>query len=124
MKKELLSIMLLFSLIACGKSGGGGGGAPSEEALDSDITEITSPSGGNSGSSSSVPAKALNFKTNVKYLSGFSSADKTKYNKAVAIVKKVVATEAFRRQILNHKFNGKKGFASTTKTNVRSIRTF
>lgn len=122
--KEILSIMLLFSLLACGKSGGGGGGgAPSEEALDSDISEVTPPatgggsSSGSNGSSSSVPAKALSFKTNVKYLSGFNSSQKTKYNRAVAMVKKVVATEAFRRQILNHKYNGKKSFASTTKTN-------
>lgn len=57
-----------------------------------------------------VPEKALTFKTNVEYLSGFDSADEVKYDKAVALVKKVVATEAFRTAVLNHTYAGVKQF--------------
>lgn len=59
---------------------------------------------------SNVPQQALTFKTNVSYLSGFDLSDEAKYDKAVAIVKKVVATEAFRNQVLNHTYNGAKTF--------------
>lgn len=57
-----------------------------------------------------VPAQALSFKTNVTYLDGFETADEEKYNKAVALVKKVVATEAFRKAVLNHTYEGAKTF--------------
>jgi hypothetical protein len=59
---------------------------------------------------SSLPTKAISFKTNVKYLSGFDAADETKYDRAIALVKKVVATEAFRTAVLNHTYGGVKTF--------------
>jgi hypothetical protein len=60
--------------------------------------------------SSTLPAQALSFKTNVSYLSGFEASDEAKYNQAAAIVKKVVATEAFRTAVLNFTYNGVKAF--------------
>ncbi|MFL5786349.1 MAG: hypothetical protein ACJ76H_17150, partial [Bacteriovoracaceae bacterium] len=59
---------------------------------------------------STVPALALSFKTNVGYLAGFDATSTAKYNQAVAIVKKVVATEAFRDKVLNFTYNGVKEF--------------
>lgn len=59
-----------------------------------------------------VPQAALTFKTNVSYLSGFDQSDEAKYDRAVALVKKVVATESFRTKVLNHTFNGSKTFAN------------
>ena len=59
---------------------------------------------------STLPALALSFGSNIKYLSGFEEADMTKYNRAVAVVKKVVGTEVFRSAVLNHTYNGVKTF--------------
>lgn len=59
-----------------------------------------------------VPSAALTFKTNVSYLSGFDASDEDKYDSAVRLVKKVVATEAFRTKVLNHTYNGTKTFAN------------
>lgn len=108
--------MLMLSLItvSCGGSGGGSSSGdqstqPATETTgnDSNTTDTTtSPVTG-----SNVPAQALNFKTNVQYLEGFAASDEEKYNQAVAIVKKVVATEAFRTKVLNHMWNGGKTFA-------------
>lgn len=113
--KKILAIMLMMSLltVSCGKSGGG---SSSEQS-----TQATTGDSDNSGSidtpitptpDSNVPALALSFKTNVSYLSGFDSADEVKYDEAVAIVKKVVATEAFKTRVLNHTYNGVKTYAN------------
>ena len=68
---------------------------------------------------STVPAAALSFKTNVK-LMNLTAAQKTKYNQAIAIVKKVVATESFRSKILNYTYGGVKQFANNNgKTNAQ-----
>ncbi len=106
--KKMLSLILLTSLVtvSCGKSGGGSSSEHSQAT-----TEINNGSDDNSSTpSANVPAKALSFKTNVKYLSGFSQTDEEKYNDAVALVKKVVATEAFRTKVLNHTYDGQKQF--------------
>lgn len=99
--------MLMLSLVSCGGSGGGSSSGDQSTQL---ATE-TSPDK-SKGSTTGVPALALSFKTNVEYLSGFSASDEDKYDQAVAIVKKVVATEAFRTKVLNHKWNGTKTFAN------------
>lgn len=58
---------------------------------------------------SSLPALALSFKTNVSYMN-LTTSQKTKYNQAVAIVKKVIATEAFRTKVLNFTYAGVRRF--------------
>jgi hypothetical protein len=112
--EKVLAIMLMVSLmtVSCGKSGGG---SSKESTASAPVTNDESADGSDSTPSvpdptSTVPALALSYKTNVSYLSGFESADEAKYNKAVAIVKKVVATEAFRTAVLNHTYNGDKTF--------------
>ncbi len=112
--EKVLAMMLLLSLVtvSCGKSGGGS----SEESTAS--APVTIDEGENDDGTppvipepvSNVPALALSYKTNVSYLSGFESSDITKYNEAVAIVKKVVATEAFRTAVLNHTYEGVKTY--------------
>jgi hypothetical protein len=69
-------------------------------------TSIPSPA------ASSLPLLALSFRTNVEYLTGFSNASEDKYDQAVDLVKKVVATEAFRKRVLNHLYNGRTSFAN------------
>lgn len=68
-------------------------------------------------STSKLPALALSFKTNITMMN-LTTAQKTKYNKAIAMVKKVVATEAFRKKVLAHTYAGKTQFANNNgKTN-------
>ena len=120
--ERLLALMLLMSLltVSCNKSGDGSSeSSASTEATTGNGTTppVTTPENPTTETpseepteTSTLPAQALSFKTNVSYLSGFNSADETKYNKAVAMVKKIVATEAFRTRVLNHTYNGSKTF--------------
>lgn len=124
----MLTILLSLSLVSCGKSGGGSGSSHEETASSagstssSDHTETddavtgvataqaeTSPAA--IAATSSLPALALSFKTNIT-LMNFTAAQTAKYNAAIAIVKKVVATEAFRTKVLNFVYGGKKQFAN------------
>lgn len=127
----MLTIFSMLSIIGCGKSGSGGGNADSEElAMTGDDTvESIDVATGTEGTdqnetppakitpTTNVPSLALSLKSNLN-LMGFSSSQTTKYNKAIAMVKKVVATEAFRTKVLNFKYNGVKQFANNNgKTN-------
>lgn len=64
---------------------------------------------GGSTDGSTLPTEAFTFDTNI-YFYKTSSADETKFHKAIEIIKEVVATEEFRSKILNHKYNGKLTF--------------
>jgi hypothetical protein len=118
-KSLLISLMLLLSIIACGKGGSGGGS--SNKSTAAQVDEQDSITGASSSqkdtttstisSTSSVPSTAVTFKTNIS-LMNFTSAQASKYNKAIAIVKKVVATDAFKKKILNFIYSGKKQFAN------------
>lgn len=121
--ERLLAFMLLMSLmtVSCNKSGDGSSeSSTNTEATKPDDTPTTPPDTGTQPETptqpteppvtSTLPAQALTFKTNVSYLSGFDSSDEDKYNRAVALVKKVVATEAFRTAVLNHTYGGVKTF--------------
>jgi hypothetical protein len=131
MQKVLLLLTLLMSLsiTSCGKSGPGSSSSQPENstedtlALDSTTVEdddiVTGTDGTETDPSeeakaiaatSNVPALATSFKANITYMN-LTATQKTKYNKAVALVKKVVATEAFRNKILNYTYLGKKQFA-------------
>lgn len=131
--ERLLAIMLLMSLlsVSCNKSGDGSSSessetqAPAGQGTDTvetpdtntdtpteptDPDEPTTDTPNTPPTSSTLPAQALTFKTNVTYLEGFDSADEAKYNQAVALVKKVVATEAFRDAVINFTYNGQRAF--------------
>jgi len=128
--KKILAVMLMMSLmtVSCSKSGGGSSSEESTQAATGDSTSNNSDNSSSSGDSTTtpsipapsanVPSLALSFKTNVSYLSGFTTSDEEKYNEAVAIVKKVVATEAFKTKVLNHTYGGAKTYANSAgKTN-------
>jgi hypothetical protein len=126
--KKMLAIMLLMSLMtmSCGKSGGGSSSGDSTQTIsevngdeipDTDPTEVPD-------ATSTVPTLAQTFKTNVDLLSGFTTTQEDKYNEAVAMVKKVVATEAFRTKVLEHTHNGIKQFADNKgRTNAQIYQT-
>lgn len=124
MKHNFTLTMLLLLTVACN---GGGGGSSTDEVTDVDTigTETGNDSGdADTGSDpvivdSNLPALALSFDTNVSYMN-FTSAQEDKYNQAVALVKKVVGTEAFRDSVLNHTYNGAKTYANNGgKTNAQ-----
>lgn len=129
MKRSIfIPMMLLIALVGCGK-GSQGSGSPNQSGLNAQTTQIEDDSvtgaaplqnevaNKSISSTSSLPSAALSFKTNVS-LMGFNSSQASKYNQAIAIVKKVVATEAFRGKVLNFAYGGAKQFANNIgKTN-------
>lgn len=119
--KKMLALTLLMSLMtmSCDKSDGD---SSSEESTQT-ISDSTSDEAINNGDDSEtdtevstptpepgVPALALSFGSNVE-LFDFTTPQESKYNQAITLVKKVVATEAFRTRILGHTYNGVKQFA-------------
>lgn len=135
--KKLLAIMLLMSLMTVSCNSGGDSSDDSTQASTADDTTLTegltdsdttaaapdSPADTEAPTptpTSTLPALALSFSTEGVELFDFTATQETKYNKAVALVKKVVGTEAFRTRILNHKYNGIKQFANNNgKTNAQ-----
>lgn len=121
---KMLAMMLLMSLmtVSCGKSGGGSSSEQSTQAATNTDGDSLTPS--TPGATSDVPALALSFQTNVDLLTAFTAEQETKYNAAVAMVKKVVATEAFRTKVLNHTYNGVKTFVDNRgRTNAQIYQT-
>ncbi len=57
----------------------------------------------------SVPTSAHTFGFNVDTLNATKTQD-TKIDKAIDLMRKVIASESFRTRILNHTYNGKKTF--------------
>lgn len=58
-----------------------------------------------------VPEEALSFETNL-LLANFSTSQAEKIDQAIEVIKRVVASEEFKKAILNHAFEGKKTFVS------------
>jgi len=102
----LLAITLTFA--ACGGSGGGGG--KSAQTVDNNAFEPAdnsqpTPSTGNGR----VPAAALSFDTNIYFLN-VNDIQAAKFDRAIEILKLVVATEEFRTRVLNYTYQGVKRF--------------
>lgn len=100
--KNHLALILLISVLSssCNKSGESTGAI----IQTGDSVSIPFPETG-------LPPQALTFDTNVD-LVNFTPEQTEKYNKALEIVKLVVATEEFRSQVLNHTYGGLKTFAN------------
>ncbi len=58
---------------------------------------------------SPVSAEALNWNADI-YFVNFDDAQEDKVQKAVALIKKVIASKEFRHKVLNYTYNGKKSF--------------
>lgn len=128
----VLTLFMSLTLVSCGKSGGGSSSSAADLGTSEIITEsddavtgvvnseaVAYESAATVSSTSTLPSQALSFKTNVT-LMNLTSTQASKYNKAVAMVKKVVATEAFRKKVLNHTYGGVKKFVDNNgKTNAQ-----
>ena len=120
--KKMLALILLMTLmtVSCDKSGDGSptddGTIITDPVTDGGDTDPgTDPEPGTPTEpdappvNTDVPNEALTFDANVDYMN-LTATQEEKYNKAVELVKKVVATEAFRKQVLNHTYAGVKQY--------------
>ena len=118
--RKILPFFIMMSLasVSCNKSDG----SSSNDNTSTEVTNETPGSGtdtSNPNPSTSLPNAALTFDANITMV-GFSADQEAKYNKAIEIVKMVVATEEFRTRVLNYTYNGKKTYANNGgKTNAQ-----
>ena len=98
MTRTFSFLFLFLFLASCGKGGGGGGGEGSmAELTDAEIA------------SDVAPVQALTFEVNAK-LNGFERAHEEKIYNAIDLIKRVVASDEFKRRVLAKKYNGKKTY--------------
>ena len=104
--KKMIAVLFMMPLlsVSCNKSSGGGS---SVAALDQKNQPITN--GSTQTVSGNLPPQALSFETNVT-LVNFTAEEEAKYNKAIEIAKLVVATEAFKDQVVNFTYSGSKAY--------------
>lgn len=94
------SILFLFLFLAsCGKGGSGSGSGAMSEMTEADLTATEAP----------APVQAQTFDINAQ-LSGFDRDQEEKIYKAFDLIKRVVASDEFKRKVLGKKHNGKKQY--------------
>jgi hypothetical protein len=96
------SFTLIFTLLflsSCGKGGGGSSTGTSFTNLTEQ--EITA--------SPSAPVEAQTFDIEAQ-MSGFDREQEEKISRAFDLIKRVIATDEFKRKVLNKKYNGKKQY--------------
>lgn len=102
MKKTILLLLLILLSVSCQKSDKSD--QPALNHIDQSVTDgsVLDPATG-------LPIGALTFDVEVQ-LFNFDSEQQDKMERAIEIIKLVVATEEFRNKILNHSYNGKTTF--------------
>ncbi|HXH32630.1 MAG TPA: hypothetical protein VNJ01_17665 [Bacteriovoracaceae bacterium] len=93
------AVVLLLSLLALSCNKGSGS---------SDVVDLGAPSGvvdDEANDNYVVPDSAYSFDSNID-LYYFSLSQEEKFNKAIEIIKLVVATEQFKRQVQDHTYQG------------------
>lgn len=101
-------LLLLMLFVSCGKSGGGSDGGKSSAEV-ADNAEAGSEDTQNDDEDDIVDNDAVTFDTDIKMYK-FSSSGKSKILKAAELIREVVASPAFKKKVLNHKYNGRKTF--------------
>jgi hypothetical protein len=92
-----------------GTSGGTSTGGTTGSATGGTTTGGTTTGGTTGGTSGSLPNEAYTFDSNITFYNT-SATQEAKFNKALEIIKQVVASEEFRTRILNFTYGGKKTF--------------
>ena len=97
-------LMLLLALMstACSKSGGS----------DEPVSKYDASINGDFSVDDPLTNEALNFETNIKFVN-FTADQRAKMEKAIEIIKLVVATEEFRNRILNYTYAGQNTFVDS-----------
>lgn len=103
MVQSLSLILLLLLSVSCGKSA-----SQKEEARDplKDAPALIS--------GDPVPEEASSFSANIIYVN-FTPAQKEKYQKAVEIVRQVVASEEFMAEVLSHTVDGEETYVDNNR---------
>ena len=109
-------------------------GTTTSSTCPDDTTTTTSPSDdttattgddttSTTGSGEPVPNEVELFDADVSF-TNFTALDEVKVNTALDLIKAVVRTPEFRDAVLNHRYSGKKGFASSKLTNEQIYQKF
>lgn len=111
MLKTLCFIFVSLLLVSCQKSVRAV--APIEQT-DKVSTTLAAPVAVKSESSldNDVPSAAHSWDAEVYYVN-FSSEDQAKVEKAIVLMKKVIASPEFKNAVINHTYNGKKGYVDS-----------
>lgn len=126
MKKILILLFVSVILVSCNKDAStcpqgvtqsqtDGTSTDASSATTTCTTDPTTPpvtgdTGTTDGSTGTgLPNEAYTFETNILFV-GTTPDQQDKFDRAVEIIKKVVATEEFRTKVLNHTYNGQKTF--------------
>lgn len=96
MTRTFSFLFLFLFLASCGK-GGSGGSAGMSEVSDAEIA------------SSVAPVQAQTFDINAR-MTGFDRDQESKIFEAFDLIKRVVATDEFKRRVLGHTYKGKKQY--------------
>ena len=109
--KKTIVIFLMMSLlsVSCNKPGGASSSSPETQAAPLSQTPQVPKVPITSAGDTTLSPLALSFDTNITQVN-FTAEQVTKYNKAIEIVKLVVATEKFRDSVVNFTYNGQKAF--------------
>jgi hypothetical protein len=106
MTKLLLLVFTCLILTSC-QPAKDCSSATKENPIEGCVVETPIPDDPDTGTP--VPNEAFRFGASVSYFN-FDKADEDKVERAVEIIKKVVTSQEFKDQILNHTYNGKHTF--------------
>lgn len=98
MTRTFSFLFLFLFLASCGKGGSGSSGSGSANLSEAEIS-----------SSSTAPVAAQTFDINAQ-MSGFDREQEDKVLRAFDLIKRVIATDEFKRQVLGKTYKGKKQF--------------
>lgn len=106
------SLLFLFLFLAsCGGGGGGSGSGSPTSQIDANEQDTAGQVADDDAAAEPAPTLAQTFDVNAK-LTGFSATNEDKVQKAIDLIKQVVASDKFKSRILNFKYNGKKAFVN------------
>jgi hypothetical protein len=112
MIKNFSLLFLILFFVSCGDSGSSKNGSSDLSAYNS----VSQESAALVGINDPLPIQAETFRTNVTLIN-FTPEQRVKYEKAIGIVKKVVASEEFKNRLLNFTYQGALTYVDTTKSN-------
>jgi hypothetical protein len=106
---KIFSTVILFSfLVSCNKDTGG-----SDNCSDSFEASCSLNLEPGVEDGTALPNSAYSFESNILFV-GTTVNEQEKFDQAVELIKKVVATEEFRSAVLNHTYNGVKTFVDNS----------
>ncbi len=103
--KNLLPLLVLILVVSCGKPGG-------ESGCQNMACEVASYSLATT-EEGNIPPEALLFSTLVK-VTNFDSLEKVKVENAADLVKRIIMSQEFKDEVVNHIYNGNKTFVDNS----------